>query len=67
VLAFFFVIIISYAIHEKHIAGYADVFRSVTDKEEAFWIRLGDCCSCQSLCVQFHHLCRVAAVPQEEG
>jgi H+/Cl- antiporter ClcA len=40
VLALFFVIIISYAIHEKHIAGYADVFRSVTDKEEAFWIRL---------------------------
>ena len=38
VLALFFVI--SYAIHEKHIAGYADVFRSVTDKEEAFWIRL---------------------------
>jgi len=40
VLALFFVIIINYAIHEKHIAGYADVFRSVTDKEEAFWIRL---------------------------
>jgi len=40
VLALFFFIIISYAIHEKHIAGYADVFHKVTDKEEAFWIRL---------------------------
>jgi NADH:ubiquinone oxidoreductase subunit 5 (subunit L)/multisubunit Na+/H+ antiporter MnhA subunit len=40
VLILFFSIIIGYAIHEKHIAGYADVDRSVTDKEEAFWIRL---------------------------
>ena len=40
VLVLFFFIIIGYAIHEKHINGYADVFRSVTDKEEAFWIRL---------------------------
>lgn len=40
VLVLFFFIIISYAIHEKHIAGYADVFQKVADKEEAFWIRL---------------------------
>jgi uncharacterized BrkB/YihY/UPF0761 family membrane protein len=40
VLVLFFFIIISYAIHEKHIAGYADVFHKVADKEEAFWIRL---------------------------
>jgi hypothetical protein len=40
VLVLFFFIIISYAIHEKHIAGYADVFHKAADKEEAFWIRL---------------------------
>jgi hypothetical protein len=40
VLVLFFFIIISYAIHEKHIAGYADIFHKTADKEEAFWIRL---------------------------
>ena len=39
-LALFFFIGISYAIHEKHIAGYADAFHKVPDWEEAFWIRL---------------------------
>ncbi len=40
VLVLFFFIIVSYAIHEKHIAGYGDIFHSVTDTEEAVWIRL---------------------------
>ncbi len=40
VIVLFFFIIISYAIHQKHIAGFADIFHSVTNTEEAFWIRL---------------------------
>ncbi len=40
VLVFFFFIIISYAIHQKHIAGCADIFHTAADTEEAFWIRL---------------------------
>jgi heme/copper-type cytochrome/quinol oxidase subunit 2 len=40
VLMLFFFIIVSYAIHEKHIAGYGDIFHSVADTDEAVWIRL---------------------------
>ncbi len=40
VIAIFFFIIISYAISQKHIASYADIFHHVTDKEEEFWIGL---------------------------
>jgi len=40
VIVLFFFIIISYAIQQKHIAGYADVFRKAADAEAAFWIRL---------------------------
>lgn len=40
VIVLFFFIIIGYAIHEKHIASFEDVFYKVTNKEEAVWIRL---------------------------
>jgi hypothetical protein len=40
VIIFFFFLIIGYAIHEKHIADYGDIFHAGPDKEEAVWIRL---------------------------
>jgi hypothetical protein len=40
VIVLFFFLIIGYAIHEKHLAGYADIFHRAADAEEAFWIRL---------------------------
>ncbi len=33
-------IIVGYAIYEKHIASFSDVFHKVTDTEEAAWIQL---------------------------
>lgn len=39
-IVLFFFLIVSYAIYQKHIAGFADIFHKVTDKEEMVWIRL---------------------------
>jgi TRAP-type C4-dicarboxylate transport system permease small subunit len=36
----FFFIIISYAIYQKHISGYADIFHKEAYKEEVVWIKL---------------------------
>ncbi len=40
VIVLFSLIIVSYAVYEKHIAGFADVFHKVTDTEEAAWVQL---------------------------
>jgi hypothetical protein len=40
VIVLFFFLIVGYAIHEGHIAGYGDVFRNEADTEEAVWVRL---------------------------
>jgi len=40
VLVLFFFLIISYAIQQKHISGYGDLFHRVDNREEALWIRL---------------------------
>ena len=39
-IVLFFFLIIGFAIQQKHIAGYADIFHKVADNEEAVWIRL---------------------------
>jgi TRAP-type C4-dicarboxylate transport system permease small subunit len=36
----FFFIIISYAIYQKHISSYADIFHEAAYKEEVVWIKL---------------------------
>lgn len=36
----FFFVIISYAIYQKHISGYADIFHKEAYKEEVVWIKL---------------------------
>jgi hypothetical protein len=40
VIVLFFFIIIGYAIYQKHIASFADIFYKATNKEETVWIRL---------------------------
>lgn len=40
VVVLFFFLIVGYAIHEGHIAGYGDIFRNEADSEEAVWVRL---------------------------
>jgi hypothetical protein len=40
VIILFFCIIVSYAIYQKRIASFADIFYKVTNKEETVWIRL---------------------------
>ena len=40
VIVLFFFIIISYAIYQKHIASFADIFHKATNEEETVWIRL---------------------------
>ena len=40
VIVLFFFIIISYAIYEKHISGYADIFHKAAYKEEVVWLKL---------------------------
>ena len=39
-IVLFFFLIISYAIYQKHIVSFADIFYKVSNKEEAVWIRL---------------------------
>jgi hypothetical protein len=40
VLALFFLLIVGYAISQKHITSYADFFQRATDTQERFWIRI---------------------------
>ena len=40
VLAFFFLLIVGYAISQGHITSYADFFQKTTDTRERFWIRM---------------------------
>jgi hypothetical protein len=40
IIVLFFFLIIGFAIQQKHIVGYTDIFHKVADNEEVFWIRL---------------------------
>jgi hypothetical protein len=39
-IVLFFFIIISYAIYQKHISSYGDIFHKAVYKEEVIWIKL---------------------------
>jgi hypothetical protein len=40
VVILFFLLIISYAIYQKHISSYADIFHKAASTEEVVWIKL---------------------------
>lgn len=40
VVVLLFFLIIGYAVHEGHIAGYGDIFRNEAGTDEAVWVRL---------------------------
>ncbi|HXY53069.1 MAG TPA: hypothetical protein VEM40_00160 [Nitrospirota bacterium] len=40
VILFFSFIIIGYAVYQKHISSFEDIFYTATNEEESIWIRL---------------------------